>query len=156
MQFSTAQLRAVLLGGVTAGVLDLLYAMTAYGLRGVTPQQILQSIASGWLGRAAYQGGLPSALLGALSHFVILCVAAAIFVAVGQRLRVLLLHPLLSGAAFGVGIFVVMNYVVVPLSAAATQSPRGAFLYMGIAVHVTLVGMPIAWFAQRGVLSTLR
>jgi hypothetical protein len=144
------QLRAVLLGGLTAGALDLIYAFSVYGARGIAPQRILHSIASGWLGDAAYRGGMASAMLGVLSHFGITCLAATCYVLVIQRNRNLGVHPVLSGVLFGAVMFVVMNYVVVPLSAAVTRPPRGVFFFLGLAVHMVLVGIPIAWFAQRG------
>src|SRR4051794_22558320 len=55
--------RALLLGALTAGVVDLLDALVFFGLRGVRPSRILQSIAAGVLGRASYQGGSGSAAL---------------------------------------------------------------------------------------------
>src|SRR5882762_4475274 len=55
--------------GLVSGVLDLSDALIFYGLRGVRPVLILQSIASGLLGRAAFSGGAASAVLGTLCHF---------------------------------------------------------------------------------------
>ena len=46
-------LRVVLFGALVAGTLDLAYAFTAYGLKGIAPLGILQSIAAGWLGKAS-------------------------------------------------------------------------------------------------------
>ncbi|MET0400246.1 MAG: hypothetical protein ABW277_25880 [Longimicrobiaceae bacterium] len=53
---------AVLLGTLAVGVLDLLDPLVFFGARGVPPVRILHSIASGLLGRAAFAGGLPTAL----------------------------------------------------------------------------------------------
>jgi hypothetical protein len=141
--------RAILVGGVVAGILDISYAIVAYGLTGVPARVILQSVASGWLGKAAYSGGWASASLGLGSHLLITCVMAALFVAAARRIALLRLQPLLSGVVFGVGAFVAMNYVVVPLSAAAVQSPRGVFLAGGLLAHMLLVGVPIAFAARR-------
>src|SRR3546814_14909705 len=58
----------VLLAGIVAGTLDLIYASTFWGIqKDRSPLQILQSVAAGWLGRATYEGGTPSALLGRAS-----------------------------------------------------------------------------------------
>ena len=43
----------VALAGVVAGCLDLLYAFVYFGFSGITPIRILQSIATGLLGRGA-------------------------------------------------------------------------------------------------------
>src|SRR5262245_23097021 len=107
---------AALLGGLVAGALDIAYAFIAYGFRGVTPEQILQSIAGGLEGPAAYEGGVSSASLGAALHFGIAVAMAAGFVALGQLLPALLKRPIRAGIAYGLVLFVIMYMVVVPLS----------------------------------------
>jgi uncharacterized membrane protein YagU involved in acid resistance len=142
-------LRAILLGGAVAGAADILYAFAFFGARGAPPERILQSIASGLLGQTAYAGGTATALLGLVLHFGIATVAAATFVLASRRLPGLVRHPFLAGAAFGLGVFVVMNFVVVPLSAfprKVTWPPL--VLATSLAVHMYGVGVPIAWFAR--------
>lgn len=64
--------RALLLGTVVVGSLDAIDAVVFFGLRsGVKPIRIFQSIASGLLGRPAFQGGYQTAALGACLHFFI-------------------------------------------------------------------------------------
>ena len=140
---------AILAGGLVAGVLDITYAIVAYAATGVSPRVILQSVASGLLGKSAYSGGWPAALLGLAAHLTLTCIMAAVFVAAARRLALLRDQPLVAGALFGLAVFVVMNYVVVPLSAAVVQPPRGVFLAGGLLAHVFLVGIPIAFFARR-------
>jgi hypothetical protein len=67
------------MGGVIAGVLDLTAAFATWGLKGVNPIIIAQSVASGLLGKDAFHGGLATAALGVVLHFFIACSAAAIF-----------------------------------------------------------------------------
>ena len=140
---------AALVGGLVSGAADLVYAFIAYGIVGVPPVRILQSIASGWLGKAAYAGGATAAIVGLVSHFLITCVAAGLYVLASRRLPILVGRPLVSGAVFGIGIFLVMNYVVVPLSAAVSASPKGVFLVLGLLVHMFLIGVPIAWITRQ-------
>jgi hypothetical protein len=142
-------LKAILLGGLAAGILDITYAITAYGTIGVPARAILQSIASGWLGKAAYSGGWPVAMLGLASHLFITCVMAATFMAAACRMALLRNQPLLSGMVFGLCAFAVMNFVVVPLSAAAVRPPHGWFLVGDLLSHMFLVGAPIAFAARR-------
>src|SRR5688572_23813868 len=74
-------IRAALSGGLIGGALDLSYAcIMVYSLRGIGPDRVFQTVASGWLGKAAFGGGWPAALLGFVSHFFIVCVAALIYV----------------------------------------------------------------------------
>jgi len=142
-------MKAALLGGLIAGTADLLYAFGAYGMVGVPPQRILYSIAAGWLGRAAVtEGGVAVALLGLVSHYFILCVAAWLYVAAAVRIPVLTQRPFVCGVAFGLCIFAVMNYVVVPLSAATDAGPSGRFLVMGLLAHMLVIGIPIALVAR--------
>ena len=152
----TAQ-RTILVAGLTAGLLDILYAITVWAIRGVPPMRILQSVAGGLLGRDAFTGGVPTALLGTFLHFFISCCAAAFFYYASRRMRLLLDRPVLSGFVFGLGMYVVMNYVVLPLSA----SPGGGgnlrldWMFVGaLFTHTVFFGLPIALLTRRGVLGS--
>jgi hypothetical protein len=151
IRFDGRAARAALWGGLVGGGLDITYAFVGYGLTGVTPVQILHAIASGWLGKAAYQGGLPTAALGLVSHLFITIVAATLYVLTSQRIEVLTRRPFICGASYGVCIFIAMNYVVVPLSAAVVGGPKGVFFVSGLLVHMFLIGVPMALFARHGV-----
>lgn len=146
-------LAAVLGGGLTAAVLDITYAFVAFGLRGVSPARILQSIASGVLGKAAYQAGAGAAVLGALLHLAMTLVMAAVYVAASRRLPALNRRPWLWGPLYGIGCYVVMNYVVLPLRFGPRPAPPLDVLVGGLAIHMVGVGLPIALFAARAALS---
>jgi len=60
---SLTTLRAILLGGLIAGTLDAVDGVIAFGTQGLNPIQVLQYIASGALGQAAFRGGLVPPLL---------------------------------------------------------------------------------------------
>ncbi len=141
----------ILYGGLVAGVLDITYALTFSALRGVTTTQVLQFVASGLIGRAAFGGGRATAALGLLLHFLIALLIAAIYYGASLRLPTLLRRPLLWGPLFGVAAYFVMNYVVVPLS--ATPKPSSPFslasFVSGLLVHAFFIGLPIALFARR-------
>ncbi len=168
----------ILLGGLIAGALDIVYAFIAYGPAsyGLTPQEVLQSVASGWLGRdAARAGGWNSAMLGLGTHFLIATLMAAVYVRASQSFRVLTRKWLLWGFIYGLILYVAMNYVVAPLSAAGgdgqfalSLGEIGSRLQKSfsdirpswdahypwmipgtIFTHTLLVGIPIAWAAQR-------
>ena len=64
-----SRLRAVLIGGTIGGTLDILFALTFAAVNGMGPVQLLQTVASGLLGEAAYSGGIPVAALGLVGHF---------------------------------------------------------------------------------------
>jgi hypothetical protein len=142
-------LQAILLGGLSAGVLDFLGACVTNASRGVTPLRIAQSIASGWLGRAAFEGGYRTASLGVASHFLIALGAATVFVFASRQWPWLLEHVALSGVFYGVAVFWFMQLVVLPLSAIAfKQNFLWPVVLTGMIVHVVCVGWPIALAAR--------
>jgi len=145
--------QAVLYGGLTVGVLDILDALVFFGLRGAAPLRIFQSIASGLLGRGAYDGGLGTAFLGGTLHWLIATSIATVYVLASRRVDVLARRPVVCGLVYGVLVYFFMNQVVLPLSAfpargGATPLP---VLLNGIVGHALLVGLPPAWFASRAV-----
>jgi len=140
-------LAAVLVGGGAAGLIDILYAIGANGAKGVAPIRVLQSVASGLLGRDAYQGGIATALLGTALHFAMTVAMAAIFVAAARSLAPVREHLLVAGLAYGALIYFGMRWVIVPLSRfpgeLRTINPTE------LAVHVIGVGLVIAVAARR-------
>jgi hypothetical protein len=141
---------AVLAGGLAAGVLDILAAFAVYGLRGVSPLRILQSIASGLLGARAFEGGYATAALGLALHFVIASGAAAVYYAASRFLPSLVRWPLAWGAAYGVAVYLFMNFVVLPLSAVAQRPFVITTTAVAILiVHIVCVGIPIALAVRR-------
>jgi hypothetical protein len=144
-------LRAALWGTAIAGTLDIVYAIVFYGLRsGIAAIRILQSVASGLLGAPAYRGGVPTALLGLALHFAIMFAIAVLFTAASRRLAPLRQHAVVAGAAYGLAVYAVMNYVVLPLSAFPQRAggPATLVIALGLLVHVVLVGIPIALCAK--------
>lgn len=137
-------------GGAIAGVLDISDAIVVTVIRGGQPARMLQGIASGLLGPAAFDGGTGTALLGLALHFVIAFGAATTYFLASRRLPFLLRRPWLSGAIFGLGVFFVMRYVVLPLSLVRTGPfPSWTSLFNQLAIHAVGVGLPIALMASR-------
>jgi hypothetical protein len=142
--------RAILSGGLVVGILDGLDAVIFFGLRGVRPIRIFQAIASGLLGRAAFTGGLRTALLGVLCHFIVATSIVAVYFALSRKVDVMRRQPIASGMAYGVIAYLVMNYVVIPLSAVAPGGPKPlAVVANGLLIHMFGVGIPAAIFANR-------
>jgi hypothetical protein len=137
-------LLAIAVGGLTAGALDLAQAMTLFGAR------IPLVIAAGLLGRGALHGGPGTYVLGILLHFFIACSAAAVYYGASRPLGFLKEHPLVFGLAFGAGVELVMNLVVLPLSALHARGPyKLQDLILGLVVHMVVVGLPISFSVWR-------
>ncbi len=155
---NTAMQRAVawvVAGGLVAGALDITFACTWWAIaRDVPAERILQSVASGVLGKDSYEGGRASALLGLGLHFFITLVMSWVYFAASRRLPALVKHPVAMGAAYGLLLYGAMNFVVVPLSNAVVGAPAlNAWTFAGIAAHVLLVGIPIALCARQAQVS---
>lgn len=106
---------AILFGGLIAGTLDIGAAALING-KGLG--FICQVIGAGLIGtKAAFAGGTGTMLLGLVLQWLMSMMIAAIFVFASLRLPVLRRQWLAAGVAYGVGIFFVMEWVVVPLSA---------------------------------------
>ena len=146
----------VLLGGLVAGAFDISYACTYWFLkRGVAPRRVLQSVASGLLGPdTSFNGGWRTALLGLVLHFCIATTMAVTYYGFARRWPELWQRPLRYGPLYGLLLYGVMNYIVVPLSRALPGSPNTVWVLLSIAVHAFLIGTPIAWFARKAVLAT--
>ena len=140
---------AIVVGGSIAGALDILFAISYAGYQGVAPVRLLQTVASGLLGEAAFSGGIATAAAGLFLHFAMAFAWAGIFVAAARRSPILNRQPVLSGILFGVVVFFTMRLVVLPLSAfpyPVSFKSLGAVL--DLLSHTLLFGVPIA-FATR-------
>jgi len=139
----------VLLGGLVAGTFDMTYASTFWYLRrGVLPKRVFQSVASGLLGDASFTGGWPTALLGLVLHFFIATSMAVTYYLLARRWSDLARRPWTFGPLYGVFLYFIMNYIVVPLSAASPGSRNLTWVLLSIAVHAFLIGTPCALFAR--------
>ena len=150
MKPAESAIRAVIVGGLIAGALDITYAIVASAFHGVSATRILQSVASGLLGQSAYEGGTATAALGGALHFAMMLVIAAIFVAARRYgPSIVRQSPLLVGPLYGVAVYFVMNRVVIPLSAFPMQADYIPATFMSLAAHMFFIGWVIVWAAAR-------
>ena len=142
--------RAIVWGGLLAGVGDITFAFVASGLGGVGPVRVLQSVASGLLGAAARDGGLATAALGAVLHFLIAFIWATVFWLASRKLKFMVQHPIVCGLIYGHVVYFFMYFVVLPLSAIYFQLAYTPFsVLLNSAGHMLLVGLPIALAASK-------
>ena len=154
MSTLTAPQRRILftvLADLLAGALDISFAFIFYGMHGATPARILGGIASGLVGpSAAHAMGGWSVSLGALLHFFAALCAAFFYLFMSRGFPLLILRPLLSGTVFGVGMYVVMHFIVIPLSHFPFFMPSIPSLIGELCSHIFLFGMVIALGVARG------
>ena len=140
--------KALLYGTLTVGTLDILDAFIFNGFRGIAPGRILQYIASGVLGRQAFQGGAATAALGLLLHYFIAFGVVAIYLLASRRLPILAEKPFLFGPLYGIGVHLVMHYVIVPMSLVNRGQIQTAAMINQYLIHAFGVGLVTALFAR--------
>lgn len=142
---------SVLVGGLLVALGDFIFATTlwfswdAEGLK-----RVFQTIAVGVLGQASYEGGAQSAVLGAALHVLMATAFVAIYALVARRHTSLLSRPVVLGALYGVVLYVVMNFVVMPLSRVG-RSPSFAhpdWIAYAVLAHMVF-GVICVLFARR-------
>ncbi|MGH9702833.1 MAG: hypothetical protein ACRD4K_05620 [Candidatus Acidiferrales bacterium] len=132
-----------------AGAMDITAAFLTWASRGITPVRILQGIASAAIGPKSFDGGMATAALGLAFHFLIAFSAATVFYFASRKISFLLRQPILAGVLYGVAVYLVMYWIVVPLSLAH----RGRFsifnTVVAILTHMVCVGLPISLMVRR-------
>lgn len=139
-------LKTILTAGLVAGTLDLTLAIVYFGVTVHAPfTAVPQAVASGVLGAKAFTLGVPAALLGIFLHYFIALTVADFYYAASVRIGFLNRHPILSGGAYGMVVFVVMQFIVVPLSRhPGPNHPQLSWLIADVASHIFFIGITIA------------
>ena len=144
--------KAIVWGGLIAGTLDITGAcVTAWLRTGARPVRIFQSVASGALGAAAYDGGAKTAALGLALHFLIATIWTIVFYLASRKLRFLVQQPIVWGLVYGVVVYAFMNFVVLPLSRfpPGRTPPTLTGRLIGLLVIMFCIGLPIALIVRR-------
>lgn len=133
---------AIFAGGAIAGVLDLAYAILVYSPK--KPILVPQAIASGVLGPRSFQGGMQTAALGVVLHFVIALGAATVFYLASRKLGFLVQRAFPFGLIYGALVYLFMHWVVLPLSEVSSREMPFIYQACEFVWHWFGVGLPIA------------
>jgi hypothetical protein len=141
----------VFIGGFLIALGDIIFATTLWfqwDAAGLT--RVFQSIAYGVLGKASFDGGVGSAALGAGLHlFMATCFVVA-YTLVARRVPTLLDKLFVYGPMYGVLMYIIMNFIVMPLSRVG-RSPSFAhmdWITYSVIAHMVF-GMICVFFARR-------
>lgn len=137
---------AALWGGLIAGALDILAAslITQYNV-----VRIMQIIAGGVLGKPALAGGAGTAVLGFLLQEAMGVLIALIYVLGSSRWPGLVRRWVPAGIAYGVIVYFVMNYGVLPLSAWHSHPHFNAASFAENMAAMLVFGLIISFFARK-------
>src|SRR5688500_16434162 len=131
-------LRPILWATLVAGTLDIVLAFAIAG----SVARVLRTVASGPLGDAIADGpaGAP---LGLLVHFAIMAVMAAAYVLAATRVALLTRQWWLMGLLYGVVLWIVMYWIVMPLRWDSYTTPSEPIaIARQLFAHCLLVGLP--------------
>jgi hypothetical protein len=139
--------------GLVAGTLDIIENIVFNAFRGITPWRIFQYIASGLLGAHSFQMGWSAVGLGVMIHYAIALSWTAIFYLAVTKLNLAILtrRPILSGFVYGVVVYLVMNFVILPMTR-IPHRPAPITLISRINAVLALmfcIGLPIALLLRR-------
>ena len=141
----------VVLGGLLVAIGDTIFASTlwfGWSVPGLV--RLFQTIAVGVLGKASFDGGVASAGLGAGLHLFMATMFVVVYTLASQRAPALLRRPFVLGPLYGVVLYAVMNFVVMPLSRVdahpTLQHPD--WIILSILAHMVF-GVICVLFARR-------
>lgn len=141
---------AVLTAGVLAATLDAgAGLLPVYFVYHRSPLFFFQFVASGVLGKPAFAGGVPVAMLGAAIHSAIALVWAGLFFAACSVPHLRKPKVRVAGPVYGFVIWSVMNLLVLPLSRVPKipfQPVRGI---VDALIVIMTVSVPIVIIARR-------
>jgi hypothetical protein len=140
--------RAILTAGLVIGVLDISSAFVIWWQRGVGALGGLQGIAAGLLGGNSFNGGLGTAGLGLALHFFVAFVVVSVFYLASRKIEFLTIHPVVSGVLYGLAVYIVMYWFVLP-TVFPTFRHRLWNELLAVAIHISLIGLPCALIVRR-------
>ena len=128
----------IVTAGLAGGAVDFVYASVMGLASGRGVLKVWQGVASGWLGKAAGDGGLASFSLGVVTHFGIATCMAAVYALAATRLPILYRRWFLCAPVYGVILYGVMYRIVLPLRFPGAGRWSGGLSVLDICAHVGL------------------
>jgi hypothetical protein len=100
------------------------------------------------IGAKSYEGGIVTAGFGLAVHFFVAFVVVSIFYLASRKIPFLTKQPFVSGVFYGIGVYIVMYWFVLP-TAFSTFRHRFSNELLAVAVHISLIGLPTAFIVRR-------
>ena len=145
------RIRAFFWIGLVAGTLDITENLVFNSFRGITPWRVFQYIASGSIGMQSFQSGWNSVALGVGIHYAIAFTWTGIFFVGALKFPAITRRPILSGIVFGVVVYLVMNFIVLPLT--RVPHPPAAITVVSrinaVLALIVCIGLPISLMTRR-------
>jgi hypothetical protein len=139
-------LKPIAVATAVSGTLDILFAMILTLAFGRQIPNMLRFVGSGPF-PAATDMGASGAILGLVVHFALMAIMATALVLIVQWRPQLAATPLLTGLAYGLITYLIMNWVVVPARFGTPLPPKALSVATQLFAHIVLVGIPMAYIA---------
>lgn len=146
----TGSSKVIFLTILLAGSLDIVAAFLDSFIRhGTRPIIVLQYIASALFGRSAFSMGWLSGILGLLFHYLIVTIWTLLFFLGYPKLKVSSRYKSFAGFTYGILIWSVMNFLVVPLSNTHKFPLTLGHALLGVLYVMFCVGLPVSLMYHR-------
>lgn len=146
----TVSFATVLLTGSFVGLLDGVGAIIQYLAKGgKQPAVIFYYIASGLFGKTAYTGGTIMLIAGVLLHLLIALCWTCLYFCIFNRVAFVRQQRIISGILYGVFIWGIMNFVVLPVSYVHQQPFKLSQAVIAIGILIAAIGLPLSFIAGR-------
>lgn len=132
------------------GTLDIGWAAINTAIGGGSVAGMLRFVASGPFGDGANDWDAGGAVLGLAVHFALMAAMVAVYGWIAARGITGKLGPWwLTGALYGLALYLVMYWIVMPLRWPTINPGANAVgTAKAIFAHVALVGLPMGWIAR--------
>ncbi len=139
-------MKTIVAAGLLSGALDALAAMVQYKVNGGEHiARIFQYIAGGIFGKPVFDGGAVMICVGVLLHYFIAFTFTVLFFFIYPKINILAKKKIITGLIYGIIIWIIMNFIVVPVS---NTTPKFAFniraALVGALILMFAVGLPIS------------
>jgi hypothetical protein len=139
-------LKPIAIATAVSGTLDILFAMILTWAFGRQIPNMLRYVGSGPFPGATDMGA-GGAILGLVVHFVLMAIMAAVLALIVQWRPQLGATPLLTGLAYGLITYFIMNWLVIPVRFGTPLPPKALSVATQLFAHIVLVGIPMAYIA---------
>jgi hypothetical protein len=149
-QGNSRALAAIFWAGLVCGCMDITAAFVTWWPKGITPMRILRGISAGLLGISkARAGGWKTAALGLGLHFFIAFTWATVFYVASRKIEFMTRQAIATGVLYGVMVYLVMYWVVKPLSLVPPSTFSWSATIVAVLTHIVCVGLPISLVVKK-------
>jgi hypothetical protein len=142
---------SIIKAGIIAGTLDITAAcISSYIRTGGMPAAVFRFIARGAFGEVVKTGGTEMIIAGVLFHYLIAFSFTIAFFLIYPKLKQWLSpYIIITGLAYGLIAWCIMNLIVLPLSKLPQSQPKTSQIITGMLFLMFLIGLPVAIFAKK-------